>query len=139
MSQMPDYLDKEVEKILEQMEHKTLKGYSNKADNGKIQMNLLYSDMAKGLEAISAVLTYGREKYEARGWKKVDRDRYVDALFRHHTAIERGEAFDEESGLPHIAHMACNMMFLLQFDLDDKHVRTDWTKWNKPPQDHKES
>lgn len=110
---------------------------TNKADNGKILTHLLFADMPEALEAVSAVLSYGAQKYEPRGWMKVPDEKYEDALFRHYLKWKQGEVVDEESGLPHSAHMACNMMFLLQNDLVRDFSKNDWRTWETPPQGHK--
>lgn len=118
----------------------TLSDQSNKADGGKIKPRLLIGDMAGAIEHVSAVLTYGVEKYEECGWREVDPKRYEDALLRHYLAWNSGNVYDEESGLLHLAHLACNAMFLLQLDIDRV---LDWDgvvlkpEWNKPPQSHK--
>lgn len=108
---------------------------TNKADSGKIKPRLLIEDMAEAIEHVSAVLTYGAEKYEERGWKTVHPDRYIDAMYRHRLAFTQGEDYDKESGLHHLAHFACNAMFLLQMELVAKGKPEP--KWNSPPQDHK--
>ena len=108
---------------------------SNKADNGKVKPRLLLDDMALAIKHVAAVLTYGAEKYEERGWKKVDKERYEDAQYRHHLELAIGESHDEESGLHHLAHIACNSMFLLQMELE--RLGSPQPKWNKPSQDHK--
>jgi hypothetical protein len=65
------------------------------------------------------ILEFGAKKYAAHSWKNVAPERYVEALLRH--AIEFGErqhtdgilCCDQESGLPVLAHLACNALFLL--------------------------
>jgi deoxycytidylate deaminase len=65
--------------------------------------------------AINKVLQYGAKKYKPNNWRNVDDiNRYWDALMRHCVAIERGEDFDEESGLPHRDHALCNIAFLTE-------------------------
>ena len=62
----------------------------------------------------SAVLTFGMHKYAKDNWKLVDnaRDRYLSAAYRHMLAYQMGEINDTESGLPHLAHASCCLMFL---------------------------
>lgn len=111
----------------------------NKADRGKIKPSLLIKDMSQAIEAVSAALTYGAEKYEERGWEGVEASRYEDALLRHYLAHSSGEKYDMESGLLHLAHLACNALFLLQFDLSDlgDPPLRPHTSWNPPPLGHK--
>lgn len=84
-----------------------------KADGNKPRTELFPLSV---LENVSAVLTFGAQKYEANNWKKVDPERYKGALLRHLAAIERGETIDPDSGLPHIDHVACNAVFLSYLD-----------------------
>jgi hypothetical protein len=74
------------------------------------------------LEQVAQVITYGAKKYEPENWKKVpeSRGRYFAASLRHLTAWFRGEKLDPESGLPHLAHAACCLLFLMWFDNQEK-------------------
>jgi len=71
------------------------------------------------LEAVAAVMTFGAAKYADDGWKSLPdgENRYTGAMLRHLTAIQEGELVDDESGLPHIAHVACNALFLTHFEI----------------------
>ena len=62
----------------------------------------------------AAVLSFGAKKYSKDNWKYVDNpnDRYLSAAYRHLLAFQSGEVNDPESGLPHIAHATCCLMFL---------------------------
>lgn len=110
---------------------------SNKADGGKSNPLLLLRDLSKPLLVVNRVLDYGAEKYEQRGWMKVEPERYESALLRHHRDIMLGEFADRESGLSHRAHLACNALFLLHFEIE-KNRGYNFTSYNKPPQTHKE-
>lgn len=90
-----------------------------KNDSEKLPMGLLPFE---SLEEIAKVLDYGAKKYSKNNWKFVPdgKARYEDALLRHFSAYKRGEEFDPESGLKHISHMACNALFLVWFDLQNK-------------------
>lgn len=83
-----------------------------KDDEGKPQYSLLPWD---AVEQVVRVLEHGATKYGADNWRKVPnaRKRYVNAAFRHLVAVARGEWLDKESGLPHAAHAACCLLFLL--------------------------
>ena len=65
-------------------------------------------------EAMAKVLEYGCTKYDEGNWKKgyINKFSSADSLFRHLHQIATGELNDEESGLPHIGHLMCNVMFL---------------------------
>ena len=56
---------------------------------------------------------FGAAKYSEGNWKGVEPVRYKDAAMRHLVAYMNGEKNDEESGLPHLAHLACCVLFLL--------------------------
>ncbi len=85
-----------------------------KFDKEKLRWDLL--DL-KAIEGIVKVLTYGAKKYAPHNWKKVKNgeDRYYAALMRHLTVYRDGEKMDE-SGLTHLEHVGCNIMFLLYFE-----------------------
>ena len=82
-----------------------------KYDNGKLLWNLL---PAAEVEDVVRVLTMGANKYSPDNWKVVPDavERYYAALLRHLIAWRKGELTDPESGLPHLAHVTCNTLFL---------------------------
>lgn len=88
-----------------------------KHDGDKPRMELL---PLNAIQEVAKVMTFGANKYAAHGWKSLKNaeDRYTGALLRHLTAIQNGEKVDTESGLPHIAHVACNSVFLTHFYLE---------------------
>ena len=61
---------------------------------------------------------YGNKKYhDPDNWKTVEKERYIDAMYRHLLEyINDNKAIDEESGLPHLWHIACNVAFLCELD-----------------------
>ena len=63
---------------------------------------------------VAEIREYGTKKYkDPDNWKRVEMQRYVDALLRHTLAfVEDHHSVDEESGLAHYKHMACNMAFI---------------------------
>lgn len=93
-------------------------GVGAKYDAGKLRVGLLLNGLAYELEEIAAVLTYGGEKYAAHSWQNVPegRERYFDALGRHLLEISKGHVLDDESGLRHVAHMACDLLFIMYLD-----------------------
>ena len=91
-----------------------------KYDDNKLQYSLI---PALALEALARNLTAGLSKYPRDNWKKVENaeDRYMDALYRHLEAHRKGEVYDSESSvsdMPHMAAVAVNAMFLLEFLLN---------------------
>ena len=88
-----------------------------KADAGKPRLSLVPTEI---INQIARVREYGINKYPNGGpnnWKKVELDRYRDAAYRHLLAyIADPKGVDEESGLPHLAHLACNVAFLCELE-----------------------
>jgi hypothetical protein len=85
-----------------------------KFDHGKPRWSLLPWNAVK---VIVDVLTFGAAKYDDDNWQKVDPKKYKDALLRHITAYLGGEKVDPESGIHHLGHAGCNILFLLWFEL----------------------
>lgn len=99
-------------------EKKTGKDGSGKDDraDGKPRWELIPLD---AVEEIVKVYTMGAEKYAPNAWKDIPDayDRYKAALLRHITAYDKGERFDKESGLSHLAHAAWNAIAILWLDM----------------------
>lgn len=93
-------------------------------DEGKPRVDLLDAD---ALEGIAKVLTFGAQKYATHNWRGgIAYSRIIGSILRHLFAILRGEDTDSESGLPHVDHAGCDLMFLSYFmkkrkDLDDRY------------------
>lgn len=65
---------------------------------------------------VARVLDFGRNKYAAYNWRKGGP--WMDVLasgFRHVLWYRSGETHDAESELHHLAHLGCNIAFLLEF------------------------
>ena len=89
-----------------------------KYDGGKLLFRPLMNGLAAALKVVAAVLTYGAKKYQEDSWQEVPdgKRRYENALYRHQN--DRAlEDFDRESGLLHSAHIACNALFILWFEI----------------------
>ena len=82
-----------------------------KADAGKPMLTLVPRQI---IEDIAYVRMFGVAKYkDPDNWKRVDIQRYRDAMFRHMIAyLDDPYGVDEESGLSHLSHLACNVAFL---------------------------
>lgn len=91
---------------------------SIKADAGKLRLTLVPRAIIK---AIAEIREYGVNKYgENESWRKVEVERYKDAAFRHFIAyLDNPNGVDEESGLPHLWHLACNIAFLCELENKD--------------------
>lgn len=90
-----------------------------KDDTGKNRLDLIEPEF---IESVGKVLTFGASKYELNNWQNVEdgKDRYYAAALRHLMAYRKGEEKDPESGLSHLEHVACNIMFLLHFEREEK-------------------
>jgi hypothetical protein len=89
-----------------------------KQDKDKIRVDLVDVDL---IEGVAKVIDFGISKYKEDSWKTVKngKNRYYGALLRHLIAYRKGELIDEESGLPHLDHIATNVMFLKYFDKEE--------------------
>ena len=87
-----------------------------KIDGNKLEYGLL---PPLALEETVKVLTFGAQKYERDNWQVVpdSKRRYFDALQRHVWAWKQGEQIDTESGIHHLAHAMCCLMFLYEHDV----------------------
>ena len=98
------------------------KDAATKHDGGKTDWSLLPWD---AVEEIIKVLQFGAGKYNEKGqgphtwnWTKgsgLGKWRTLSAIFRHLTSYAKGETFDPESGLNHLAHAACGILFLIHY------------------------
>lgn len=90
-----------------------------KADAGKPRLSLV---PRKIIWAIAAIREYGNKKYgDPNNWKKVEPERYRDAAYRHFMRyLDDPTGVDEESGLPHLWHLACNIAFLCEMEEFDE-------------------
>ena len=98
-------------------------GTGDKADIGKPRMDLI-SPLA--MAYLAQVLTFGANKYAAHNWRKgIPLSKLIAASQRHLTAIAAGIDTDEETGLPHVAHLLCEAMFICEQLVSPLHVSTD--------------
>lgn len=111
------------------------KGYQSKNQGKAVKNDALKPRMSLipqlAKYQVAKVMTYGEEKYEAYNWMNgFQWTLLTDAIDRHLTPWLCGEDNDKESGLPHLAHLACNAMMALENcylhpELDDR-----WEGWS---------
>ena len=91
--------------------------HAAKFDKDKQRPDLLLVGCPVAIADVVAVLTSGAVKYSAHSWRNVPdaQERYRAAMLRHVLAFCSGEDTDPESGHPHLAHVAVNAAFLLEF------------------------
>ena len=84
-----------------------------KADAGKPDLTLVPRQI---IWDIAEVRGYGVQKYPNGGpenWRQVEIQRYRAALLRHLLKyLDDPDGVDEESGIEHWKHAACNMSFI---------------------------
>lgn len=86
-----------------------------KFDSERVQLQLL---PPAALAEIAAVLTFGARKYAEWNWAKgIKSGRLVRAALGHIWAWWAGEDNDSETGLSHLAHAGCCILFLLDQNL----------------------
>lgn len=92
---------------------------SVKADAGKPRLSLVPRAI---IWDIAAIREYGNKKYhDPENWRQVEAQRYRDAAYRHFLRyLDDPEGMDEESGLPHLWHLACNIAFLCEMEKMDR-------------------
>jgi hypothetical protein len=106
------------------------KDQTQKKDAGKPRWELLPFEC---LEGMVKVLTFGAQKYSDGGWKTLmineeGYQRVVGSTRRHQLAMERdgvlaldlnseGKTDEDHSGLPHIDHLMCNILFIKYYQL----------------------
>jgi len=83
-----------------------------KDDLGKTRWDLVPFE---ALEHIVKIIEYGTTKYGPNTWQTLEGgdDRYFSAAMRHLVSWRSGETNDYDSGLPHLAHAACNLLYLI--------------------------
>lgn len=88
-----------------------------KADEGKLKLTLVPTEIIRD---IAIIREYGNNKYPDGGkdnWKSVEPERYRDAAYRHMLAyVDNPAGTDDESGYPHLWHLACNISFLCDLE-----------------------
>ncbi|CAB5195132.1 hypothetical protein UFOVP176_62 [uncultured Caudovirales phage] len=82
-----------------------------KYDSGKLNWSLMPFG---ALQEVVKVLEFGSKKYAPNNWQYVDNadERYWNAAMRHLIAYKTESTNDSETGLSHLAHAICCMLFL---------------------------
>jgi len=98
-----------------------------KDDIGKVMMHLLIPSFLRG---VASVLTFGANKYQPRNWEKgIKYSRVYAALLRHVNTWWEGERNDPETGIHHLYHAACCIMFLVTYD--ERGMGQEWNDHDK--------
>jgi len=87
----------------------------------KLLFTLLYIPF---INAMIKIMGLGLSKYEHETWKNRPKSKLKDAIYRHYSEYLLGNKIDDESGISHLAHIACNCMILYyleqQTDYDEQ-------------------
>lgn len=97
-------------------------GTGKKYDNGKPMAGTLTDVFSRALMAVGACIEFGTHKYpDPKNWQLVDNGikRYRDAMVRHLLKYNAGIDKDEETKLPHLAHMAWNALAILELYMQE--------------------
>ncbi len=94
---------------------------ATKFDTGKPRWDLMPWE---SLAPVVQVLMHGAEKYGENNWRQqgLSEGRLFAAAMRHLLAWKLGEETDSESGLPHLGHAVCNLLFLTVYEQEDRIV-----------------
>lgn len=88
---------------------------ATKLDAGKTNWSLIPFE---AVEEICKVLEFGALKYDGWNFAKgagMNWSRITNSMLRHVFAWMRGEDKDPESGLSHLGHIGCNVIFLIYY------------------------
>lgn len=86
-------------------------------DNAKPRFSLIPHS---ALWQVMAVLEFEADKYGQDNWRNITNahERYFNACHRHLNAWWQGENVYDKSGLPHLAHAVCCLLFLMAVNDD---------------------
>ena len=95
-----------------------------KYDSEKPKMNLL---PPIAIVEVGKVLTFGAQKYGPEIWIELEdlQNRYTAGALRHIFAHMDGEKLDPETGLSHMAHALCCLLFKLEIELEDGEIKKE--------------
>ena len=81
----------------------------------------------KAINEVAKVLTFGAQKYDEENWRKLDnlQSRYTSGALRHIFAHIDSETLDPESGLSHLAHAICCLLFKLEIELENAKIEEE--------------
>lgn len=93
-------------------------------DEGKPPFDLLST---KALIGTAKVMEFGKRKYDAHNWRKgIAWSKIIASALRHLNVWKDGEDLDPESGLSHLDHAACCIMFLQEYLTTCPHLDDRW-------------
>ena len=111
--------EKEIEDYMKSLKLPEVKEpVGKKYDNDKLRWSLL---PLGALQDVVKVLEFGAKKYAPDNWKYVDQaeERYWNAAMRHIVAYKLESPTDSETGLSHLAHAVCCLLYIQQLDKEE--------------------
>lgn len=98
-----------------------------KKDTGKPALDLIDPFFE---EEVAKVLTFGATKYDVDNWRRgMSLGKAMAGILRHLLAVRKGEFIDPETGLSHLAHACCGLMFIFDFQRTSNFKPDD--RWGK--------
>lgn len=85
----------------------------------------------EAMDEVARVYGMGAQKYAPHNWRKgYEWGKTIASAFRHITSWVRGESYDDESGLHHLAHAVFHLLALIAWEKDGRYVEFDdrWTE-----------
>jgi hypothetical protein len=111
MGRMKDLLE-ELKDQIEPLEESTTSAKKN--DSQKPDLSMLPFE---SIIEVCRVMDYGAIKYDKHNWRKgMNWTRLSSAVLRHLFAWISGEDKDPETGITHLAHAACGLLFLISYE-----------------------
>ena len=105
---------------------------ADKADDGKLRLTLVPRKIIWG---IAATREFGLIKYPktgVNGWRHIGVERLRDAMMRHMMAyLDDPYGVAEDSGLPHIFHLAFNVAALCEIENHPIPIKELMAMWRK--------
>lgn len=87
-----------------------------KKDAGKPRLSLVPRRIIWDIADVREFAVQTKYK-DPDNWKRVEIERYRDAAYRHFMKyLDDPGGVDDESGLPHLSHLACNIAFLCELE-----------------------
>ena len=108
---------------LRKVDSEIMNDQTAKKDAGKPRLSLVPTQILYDICKVREFAVDNKYK-NPDNWKNVEIQRYRDAAFRHFLLyLNDPKGVDEESGLPHLSHLATNIAFLCELEKEDKEIK----------------
>lgn len=86
----------------------------------KILLTRLHPQLIPMYQAVSEVIRVRHDGMKKHGetWRQVPFKEHLDHVMEHLQKYFDGEMIEEESGLHHLAHIICRLLFVLQLEIE---------------------